>query len=612
MLASCNIYTKNHKIAHILHSTQPSQHINIPTLLHFPTNPIPEKNFDAYINQREFSHTFIPLSEQSPSINIEDLPNRIYSPEYEHALIKNAQFVHAELTTRFAHNLHTLEHLPYGLGETDNIKLVRYWYDLCLETLTAHPPPRTRAEDESFTTTILPQIINRLRQIVPVVTQSLVLTKATVPADCPFISNALNDLYASRLTIRLLATQHMSLHNNKPGFCGQIHLDIDPITPMRIALDEASNLCEKSYGVTPDVNILHYIHPPNNDHTATTPHHTPPTPIYDPAQMKNKTYKDLAMYNPTKLEAFTKDELLNTLQKLSRSKTYAEYCSEPDRIKYIASNIQHIAFEMIKNAMVTTSERFVEEKEEYSAHQQGKPINISKMPKVNDVNIFINQSAGHYNVVFEDFGSGIPEAKRSKLLDNFAGCREDEKAQKMLLRFDVKSTYEHVLKQQNKSLQSDGSGADEEATQQEEPQPPKKTHHVIPEWLTKPQDMLVLSSPNPSSMVNIGNDLYNNMGDGGIFHVAPDMQFLGSGFMKLALMKGFGSGVVISKLMAEVNGGEMAIESSQTTPRTGHTKAHYNIKLGGDAVELHHGYVNCINSSSTPPPAITPKLWCHS
>lgn len=54
----------------------------------------------------------------------------------------------------------------------------------------------------------------------------------------------------------MLISQHCALHHPREGFCGVIALDMDPVEVAQVAIADASRLCEKALGTSPDVNII--------------------------------------------------------------------------------------------------------------------------------------------------------------------------------------------------------------------------------------------------------------------------------------------------------------------------------------------------------------------
>lgn len=155
------------------------------------------------------------------------------------ALLTSAQFMHRELPIRLAKRVRELESLPYGLSNEEPVKIVRSWYIQSFRDMLSRPEPRT-SEDEKVLTTILENIYDRHANVVPLIAAGVLMMKQRIGAatdsslaqndfvnSCPFLQDFLNRFYTSRIGIRLLISQHLAIHYARPGYIGEIALDMD-------------------------------------------------------------------------------------------------------------------------------------------------------------------------------------------------------------------------------------------------------------------------------------------------------------------------------------------------------------------------------------------------
>ncbi|CAG8572428.1 221_t:CDS:2 [Diversispora eburnea] len=71
------------------------------------------------------------------------------------------------------------------------------------------------------------------------------------------ITEFLDDMIRARIAIRLIAEQHIALHNNKPGsnYIGIIDINTNPIKLIKSCANFVKELCEIHYGTSPDITI---------------------------------------------------------------------------------------------------------------------------------------------------------------------------------------------------------------------------------------------------------------------------------------------------------------------------------------------------------------------
>eukprot|EP00210_Caulerpa_lentillifera_P006044 g5776.t1 len=178
----------------------------------------------------------------------------------ERQLLLSAQFLHKELPVRLAHRIVELENLPYGLSGKPQILTVRDWYIESLLDLIKLPKPKTFDDDLKFTDQ-LRSIYNRHANVVPLVAQGVSELKEEIASDLglkelPEIHQFLDGFYLSRIGIRFLIGQHISIHEeSKENYIGLIHTKCSPVRVCEDARDNASDVCTAEFGTAPKVEI---------------------------------------------------------------------------------------------------------------------------------------------------------------------------------------------------------------------------------------------------------------------------------------------------------------------------------------------------------------------
>jgi len=179
----------------------------------------------------------------------------------EKQMMISAQFLHKELPVRLAHRVAELENLPYGLSQKPQILKVRDWYVESFTELRSFPSMKS-AEDELQFTKLLQHIYNRHANVVPMVASGVGALKADLALetglfDYPEIHEFLDGFYMSRIGIRILIGQHITLHSEdkKEGYIGMICTNVCPHEVAEQAISDARDICIRQYGSAPDVDI---------------------------------------------------------------------------------------------------------------------------------------------------------------------------------------------------------------------------------------------------------------------------------------------------------------------------------------------------------------------
>ena len=175
-------------------------------------------------------------------------------------LLLSAQFLHRELPVRLAHRIVELENLPYGLGANKQILTVQKWYVDSLMDLIELPKPKNFEDDNCFTE-VLRKIYKRHEFVVPVMARGINELKRELSSEVgltelPDIHQFLDGFYMSRIGIRFLIGQHISLHTPpEEHFIGLIHQKCSPVRVCRDAITNASDVCNCLFGLSPKVDV---------------------------------------------------------------------------------------------------------------------------------------------------------------------------------------------------------------------------------------------------------------------------------------------------------------------------------------------------------------------
>eukprot|EP01121_Diplochlamys_sp_Union-15-3_P022312 TRINITY_DN9450_c0_g1_i2.p1 TRINITY_DN9450_c0_g1~~TRINITY_DN9450_c0_g1_i2.p1 ORF type:complete len:387 (-),score=49.87 TRINITY_DN9450_c0_g1_i2:5-1165(-) len=175
--------------------------------------------------------------------------------------LMSAQFLQRELPIRLAKRIRELERLPHGLSETPSIRQLIELYQNSFWAIVDIDEIKSNSDEEKLTN-VLEKVLgdhDNVRGYITEGIQELVNLKhskgETLSSDVDF-SPYLNSFYLTRIGIRLLARQHVKLHNPEPGFVGTIQRECYPAKIAEEAAQDAADLCRLYYGEAPEVKFL--------------------------------------------------------------------------------------------------------------------------------------------------------------------------------------------------------------------------------------------------------------------------------------------------------------------------------------------------------------------
>lgn len=131
---------------------------------------------------------------------------------------KSFQFLNDEIPIRLAHIMREFEDLPKELLTMKSVKLVRSWYDLSFKEVQAFQDkdPDDKKVLTDFSKTIQ-DILNRHSYVVETMAQGVIEMEDTYGMDDKIserIQYFLDRFYMNRISIRMLLTQHAALFGN--------------------------------------------------------------------------------------------------------------------------------------------------------------------------------------------------------------------------------------------------------------------------------------------------------------------------------------------------------------------------------------------------------------
>ncbi|KAG8543291.1 hypothetical protein GDO81_025015 [Engystomops pustulosus] len=172
-------------------------------------------------------------------------------------ILKSARYLHKELPVRIAHRIKGFRSLPFIIGCNPTILHVHELYIRAFQKLSDFPAI-TDHEVESQYCKLLRQLLDDHKDVVTQLAEGLRESRKHIQ-DEKVIRYFLDKTLTSRLGIRMLATHHLSLHEDRPDFVGIICTRLSPKKIIEKWVDFARRLCEHKYGNAPRVRINGHV-----------------------------------------------------------------------------------------------------------------------------------------------------------------------------------------------------------------------------------------------------------------------------------------------------------------------------------------------------------------
>eukprot|EP00871_Galdieria_phlegrea_P000877 jgi/Galph1/1790/GphlegSOOS_G479.1 len=186
----------------------------------------------------------------------------------EEKLVQSARYVHEELPVRLAHRIIDLRSLPYYVVSAP----IKRIYDVYVEAFeSVRNFRKILLTNKNYCT--LKHLVDESANVVELLAHGLrlALLRASQRENLD-LDSFVDQMLNSRIGRRMIAEQHVMLHEPRPGFVGVINTHCSPMECLKIVYHECSRICFRQYGIQVPVemhgsvttipyipNHLHYI-----------------------------------------------------------------------------------------------------------------------------------------------------------------------------------------------------------------------------------------------------------------------------------------------------------------------------------------------------------------
>ncbi|ODM93132.1 [3-methyl-2-oxobutanoate dehydrogenase [lipoamide]] kinase, mitochondrial [Orchesella cincta] len=208
------------------------------------------------------------------------------STDSSHAL-KSAQYLQKELPVRIAHRIAGFRNLPFIVGCNPAVLSVHEMYIRAFHILNDFPPIQDMKDEAEFSL-LIENLLDDFKYVVTQLAEGFKACKKHIKVSCQnddmneprdfysqdkrsfphyFVTTQQEDLarqfldrtLTSRLGIRMLATHHLALSDNKPNHVGIINLTMRIKDVVEKWADFVTRLAQDKYGKAPRIKLSGHI-----------------------------------------------------------------------------------------------------------------------------------------------------------------------------------------------------------------------------------------------------------------------------------------------------------------------------------------------------------------
>ncbi|XP_052053739.1 3-methyl-2-oxobutanoate dehydrogenase [lipoamide] kinase, mitochondrial isoform X2 [Apodemus sylvaticus] len=205
-----------------------------------------------------YNQSAIDVAAEKPSVRLTPTM-MLYSGRSQDGshLLKSGRYLQQELPVRIAHRIKGFRSLPFIIGCNPTILHVHELYIRAFQKLTDFPPIKDQADEAQYCQ-LVRQLLDDHKDVVTLLAEGLRESRKHIQ-DEKLVRYFLDKTLTSRLGIRMLATHHLALHEDKPDFVGIICTRLSPKKIIEKWVDFARRLCEHKYGNAPRVRINGHV-----------------------------------------------------------------------------------------------------------------------------------------------------------------------------------------------------------------------------------------------------------------------------------------------------------------------------------------------------------------
>ncbi|KAG3259690.1 branched-chain alpha-ketoacid dehydrogenase kinase isoform X2 [Ictidomys tridecemlineatus] len=174
-----------------------------------------------------YNQSAIDVAAEKPSVRLTPTM-MLYSGRSQDGshLLKSGRYLQQELPVRIAHRIKGFRSLPFIIGCNPTILHVHELYIRAFQKLTDFPPIKDQADEAQYCQ-LVRQLLDDHKDVVTLLAEGLRESRKHIE-DEKLVRYFLDKTLTSRLGIRMLATHHLALHEDKPDFVGIICTRLSP------------------------------------------------------------------------------------------------------------------------------------------------------------------------------------------------------------------------------------------------------------------------------------------------------------------------------------------------------------------------------------------------
>lgn len=183
---------------------------------------------------------------------------RLTSPVSTETLLQNAEYVRTELPVRLARSIKAFQALPYIVGINPHVVDILQKFCRAFDVLRRTPPITDLDEERHFNTT-LTAAFKETSDVVTRMSMGIKEIRSLPPSlniNHPYLNSFIDNFLVQRISRRVLAEHHMSLHTPRADWVGVFNAKTSPGETIHRMMRVAQDSCTALYGACPSYCVL--------------------------------------------------------------------------------------------------------------------------------------------------------------------------------------------------------------------------------------------------------------------------------------------------------------------------------------------------------------------
>ena len=182
-------------------------------------------------------------------VTLSELLRIAEKPVTSEKLLSSAKYAHRELPVRLARRIRSMQQLPYIVGLNPYIRQIYILYHDSFEKLRSFPSIDSLQQEEEFTE-LLSDLVSSHSNVISGLAHGIKECHKYMSEEQ--VTKFLDSMIQARIGIRVIAENHIALHEDLPNYSGIVNHRLIPARVIEKCGQLAQTLCEVNFGDYPE------------------------------------------------------------------------------------------------------------------------------------------------------------------------------------------------------------------------------------------------------------------------------------------------------------------------------------------------------------------------